>query len=253
MSAGRVASPSPPTPHRAARRMARGAWCACVSTHNRPTLPIAATPSTAKHELLSSEVPGRLQGREMERNARGSSTGVGRREMYLWPKPPCSGPGSGERGPRRPVHEPRAAASRPSPECRMHARPRRGSRVLCRDGSALRPTPPPREINRTCVEKKGEGRPGRRARARARRAQMAETHWYMFSMYSSTTAVGETKSQLATLYSMSGSSRSASDISVAIWTASDSFSFLRLGGPLMFLHGDSNFLSGTRSHSMPRQ
>lgn len=31
----------------------------------------------------------------------------------------------------------------------------------------------------------------------------------MFSMYSSTTAVGETKSQFATLYSISGSSRSA--------------------------------------------
>ena len=48
---------------------------------------------------------------------------------------------------------------------------------------------------------------------------MAETHWYIFSMYSSTTAVGETKSQLATLYSWSGSSRSASEMSEAICTA----------------------------------
>ena len=45
----------------------------------------------------------------------------------------------------------------------------------------------------------------------------------------------------------------ATDMSVAICTAWFSFSFFFLGGPLSPLHGDSNFLSGTRSHSMPRQ
>ena len=65
---------------------------------------------------------------------------------------------------------------------------------------------------------------------------MDETHWYMFSMYSSTTAVGETKSQLATEYSWSGSSRSASEMSFAICTARFSFSFFRLAGPLMLRH-----------------
>lgn len=75
----------------------------------------------------------------------------------------------------------------------------------------------------------------------------------MFSMYSSMMAEGDTKSQLPTAYSESPPSASASEMSAAICSAFFSPSFFCLRGPLSPLHGESNFLSGTRSHSMPRQ
>ena len=96
--------------------------------------------------------------------------------------PPAHGPTPPPPVPRLPAAAAERRPSHPGHERGPPPRVAGGSERATPRARYAPPAPPPE-----CLARVG--------------SQMAETHWYMFSMYSSTTAVGETKSQLATLYS----------------------------------------------------